>query len=268
MAKADIWMPLFIGDYLADTTRLTTIQHGAYLLLIMDYWRNGAPPDDDLILENITKMNKKEWKNVRNVVLNFFELIDGFWVHSRIKKEMEEAIKSKHIAEEKAKKAAESRWGKIPSKQQSSNAPSNAPSISQAMLEECPSPSPLPLNTLKPQTPSGLNAPTKKSAIALKTFIDDCKAKGERPLRDYESLWTYTKAVGLSEEFVALAWAEFCRRFMPTGAQPEKRQKDWRCTFRKYVENNYFKLWAIDQHGAYFLTTLGKQAEKYQEVAT
>ena len=118
-----------------------------------------------------------------------------------------------------------------------------------------------------PQTPSGLNSPAKKSAIALKTFIDDCKAKGERPLRDYASLWTYTKAVGISEEFVALAWAEFCRRFMPGGAQAEKRQKDWRCTFRKYVENNYFKLWAIDQHGTYFLTTLGKQAEKFQEVA-
>lgn len=118
-----------------------------------------------------------------------------------------------------------------------------------------------------PQTPSGLSAPTKKTGIALKTFIDACKAKGERPLRDYTSLWTYTKAVGISEEFIALAWAEFCRRFMPGGAQHEKRQKDWRCTFRKYVENNYFKLWAIDQHGTYFLTTLGKQAEKFQEVA-
>jgi len=115
-----------------------------------------------------------------------------------------------------------------------------------------------------PQTPSGHIAQQKKGAISLKTFVDECKEKNERPLRDYKPLWDYTEKVGLSEDYVALAWAEFLRRFMPGGSQQEKRQKDWRCTFKKYIENNYFKLWAIDQNGAYFLTTMGKQAEKYQ----
>jgi hypothetical protein len=125
---------------------------------------------------------------------------------------------------------------------------------------------------VNPQTPgapnpadAGPSRPPRKAAIALQTFIDACRQSGERPLRDYTPLWTYTQAAGLSEDFVALAWAEFCRRFLPGGAQEAKRQKDWRATFRKYVENNYFKLWAIDRNDQYFLTSQGKQAEKFQE---
>ena len=45
MSKA--WMPLYIGDYMADTGHLSTAEHGCYLLLIMHYWENGSIPIED-----------------------------------------------------------------------------------------------------------------------------------------------------------------------------------------------------------------------------
>jgi hypothetical protein len=67
------WMPLYVGDYLADTRRLSTLEHGAYLLLIMDYWQNGSIPDDDGALARIAGLTPKEWAKVKPAVLRLFE---------------------------------------------------------------------------------------------------------------------------------------------------------------------------------------------------
>ncbi len=118
-----------------------------------------------------------------------------------------------------------------------------------------------------PKPPSEGLAPAERKigAVVLKTFLDACAEKGERPLRDYAPLWRYAEEAGLAQDFIALAWVEFRRRFLPGGTGDKKRYKDWRQAFRKYVEGNYLKLWAIDGNGAYFLTTLGKQAQKIHE---
>ena len=100
-----------------------------------------------------------------------------------------------------------------------------------------------------------------KNAIALSTFLSACKESGERPVRDYKPLWDFAEPVGLPEDFIALAWAGFCRRFSNGGTHASKRQKDWRQTFRNYVENNYLGLWWLTDDGEYQLTSKGRQAE-------
>jgi uncharacterized protein YdaU (DUF1376 family) len=57
MSKSDTWMPFFVGDYLSATGRLTTEQHGAYLLILLDYWKNGPPPNDDGVLAALARMS-------------------------------------------------------------------------------------------------------------------------------------------------------------------------------------------------------------------
>jgi uncharacterized protein YdaU (DUF1376 family) len=170
--KVKVWMPLFIGAYLADTQRLSTEQHGAYLLLIMDYWMNGAPADDDEDLAQITKLSLSAWKKTKVKIVKFFTLTDGHWYHKRIEKELIDAKTRKEKSNEKAKAAADARWAKHRAKQSLeeslAEANSNAPSMLQALHEaeqgalheevheECPIPLPLPTTKTKgPNTALG-----------------------------------------------------------------------------------------------------------------
>lgn len=84
--KTDLWMPLYVGDYLADTGHLTTTQHGAYLLLMMHYWRKRELPDDDKQLAAIAKLQLRIWLDIKGTVQAFFH--DG-WRHKRIDAELE-----------------------------------------------------------------------------------------------------------------------------------------------------------------------------------
>lgn len=87
--RADIWMPLYIADYLADTTHLSTEEHGAYLLLLMHAWTNdGCLPTDDDRLRRITRMDAKAWKLSGNELKSFFFEQDGQLRHQRIDSEL------------------------------------------------------------------------------------------------------------------------------------------------------------------------------------
>ena len=90
------WMPLYVGDYLGDTGHLTTAQHGAYLLLMMHYWRKGELPDDDRQLSKIAKLPLKTWCEYRATLQDFF--YDG-WKHKRIDAEL---AKMMRVSEKRA----------------------------------------------------------------------------------------------------------------------------------------------------------------------
>lgn len=87
--KTDVWMPLWIGAYLADTMKLTTIQHGAYFLLLIAYWRERKPlADVDDELRSITKLERAEWRRNKPVLAQFFRVGDGVWWHKRVEAEI------------------------------------------------------------------------------------------------------------------------------------------------------------------------------------
>jgi uncharacterized protein YdaU (DUF1376 family) len=90
--RPDSFMPIYWGDYLADTGHLTAAEHGAYMLLIGRYWTSGAPlPDDDAQLRRTSRMTMAEWKRARPTLAAFFELRDGRWRHKRVDSELARA---------------------------------------------------------------------------------------------------------------------------------------------------------------------------------
>lgn len=98
-AKTDTWMPLFIGDYLADTRHLTTLEHGAYLLLLMTYWRIKGPlPDDDIKLARMAGLSLKQWKAIRPTIIEFFRAGEGQLVSTRSQAELDNANRRSEVA--------------------------------------------------------------------------------------------------------------------------------------------------------------------------
>jgi uncharacterized protein YdaU (DUF1376 family) len=82
------WMPFYVADYLADTGHLSTIEHGAYMLLIMHYWQKGGLPADERMIARVARMTTEQWAESREVLALMFG--DG-WTHKRIDTELAKA---------------------------------------------------------------------------------------------------------------------------------------------------------------------------------
>lgn len=83
------WMPLYIADFIRDTTHVGPLIKGAYVCLIMHYWTHEGLPDDDTKLRTITGLSPQEWRYHRGTLKAFFR--DG-WKHKRIEHELAHAV--------------------------------------------------------------------------------------------------------------------------------------------------------------------------------
>ena len=146
-----IWMPLYIGDLQAKFARMTAEQIGAALLLMMDFWKNGAIPHDLATVCSITKLSQHtKAKTLLNtlIALELFE-IESEQIHSSFLTSLKsQALQNQQMKSDKAKNAAQARWGKSATNAQASAkqrkvnaqaAPEKSPSITQVILESCPS---------------------------------------------------------------------------------------------------------------------------------
>lgn len=134
--RVDIWMPLYVGDFAIDTAGLSAAEVGAYISLVVSYWRGGGLPNDETVLMRMARLNKRQFKAIwPRLSPQFFVVEEDRIVNQKLDRELAVSLRKKLTYSERGTKGATERW-----KQNK-----NASSIAQALLKPCPSPSPSPL---------------------------------------------------------------------------------------------------------------------------
>ena len=81
------YMQLYIADYLADTMHLSAEEHGAYLLLMFNYWQTGKPIPKNR-LAKIARLTNERWADVEPSLREFFCDNGEEWMHLRIEEDL------------------------------------------------------------------------------------------------------------------------------------------------------------------------------------
>ncbi|HCN5210852.1 DUF1376 domain-containing protein [Enterobacter roggenkampii] len=98
------YMQLYIADYLADTMHLSTEEHGAYLLLMFNYWQTGRPIPKNR-LAKIARLSNDRWSAVEPSLKEFFNDNGSEWSQERIERDLE-AVKNSLSQKSAAGKAS------------------------------------------------------------------------------------------------------------------------------------------------------------------
>jgi uncharacterized protein YdaU (DUF1376 family) len=109
--KSANWMAFYIGDYVKNTLKLTTQQHGAYLLLILACWQGeGSVEGDDETLACITKLSMADWLGARPKLASYFEITPEKWTHRRVLEELADTARVRRERSAAGQRGAARRW--------------------------------------------------------------------------------------------------------------------------------------------------------------
>lgn len=178
------WMPLYVSDYLGDTGHLSTLQHGAYMLLLMHYWQTGGLPCDENQIRRVARMDADEWRDAVPVLRSLFR---ENWTHKRMD---EELAKASAISSKRADAARQMH------DKRNANAPANA-----SNLQTQP----------QPQACSNEQAAVRDPWMIFKMDVVAAYSPGLPPDTGHVEVW---KARGFS--------ADLCRAVVLAGLQRTK----------------------------------------------
>lgn len=221
MSKAPS-MPMYWDAYLADTTHLTTEEHGAYLLLLAAMWRrDGSVPNDDRDNARILGLTKAKWVKIKKRLEPFLIITDDEISQKNLRKNWEKT-------QEKIGKNREngSKGGRPKSSENKALAKANG-SNSQKPNETIPEPEPEPLDDKDKSSSSG------DVVFSDENFSNLLRAVGFNPDGHIPQTWRQDGmdrvnewlALGLSPDRIISTAKASASRFSDLPATPQALSK-------------------------------------------
>lgn len=216
-------LPLWTDAYLADTRHLSTEEHGAYLLLLMEAWRRPtcALPDDDALLARLAGLPLERWTDIRATVM-------AFWSHDGRRREW----RQKRLVSERAWVASKSvsqrdkalrRW--------KGTKKTDAVAMPEGMPERCPddapTPTPTPIEDIAPLERPERGVQRGENAVAARgsrlpldwrpsnedtAYAADLGLDPQRIAADFTDYWHAKPGAAARKTSWPLTWRTWCRR--------------------------------------------------------
>lgn len=267
-SKDPWWYRDIPKEYIASTLGLSLEAHGLYKLLMEHMWLNGGYlPLSYGLATRVTGVDVRKIKRLLSGELKpYFRQENGRLTNDYLTSEWERA----KARSAKSEAAAESRWEKAREKEDA-NAHANAHALASAkhMLGRCHLKSlekEQDLEQEQEQKEKKYKKKEKENPRSLNQFLDNCKAKNEKPILDKSAVFDYADRVGVTHEMLEVAWFIFKKYYtqekLVSGKAP-KKYANWRGHFFQYVEKNYAKVWYLKSDNEFAIwTTLGEQARR------
>jgi len=234
-----------IGDYTSHTAHLSPIEDIAYRRLLDLYYQTESALSLDIksICRQIRLRDHED--DVLQVLSEFFTKTDIGWVSARCDREIE-AYKSKaDIARSNGRRGG--RPKKITQQEPENNQPGFSsfhlanPELTQTKANHKPL-------TNNQETIDTADKSARSRGTVLKTFIDQCKTEGVKPIPDDHHSRVFAQDAGIEPDMLAMCWFRFLEDHT-TGARSAKRYKDWGQAFGNAVKANWYKFWFMGDDG-------------------
>jgi uncharacterized protein YdaU (DUF1376 family) len=164
--KVDVWMPLYVSDFLTATLGWTAEERGHYLTLLMAQWAIGSLPGDPEALERISPGVSGCWAILGP---KFPAAADGRLRNARLEEHRSDSIANREKKVAAAKAANEAKRAKAASTQTEVQADTQTVMQTDVQtVSECtmPSPSPSPSPSEKKKNKPAAQVPTSKPRAA------------------------------------------------------------------------------------------------------